>query len=51
MKQHGGGKRCPADGADADAIADQAITNDRVILVAPGYFVPNPADPEGTFTS
>jgi hypothetical protein len=35
-----------ADGDDADAIADQAITNDRVILVAPGYFVPNPADPD-----
>ena len=33
-----------ADGADADAVADQAVTNDRVILVAPGYFVPNPAD-------
>jgi len=35
-----------ADGADADAVADQALTNDRVILVAPGYFVPNPADPD-----
>ena len=35
-----------ADGADAAAVAAQAITNDRVILVAPGYFVPDPADPE-----
>jgi hypothetical protein len=35
-----------ADGADADAVADQAITNDRVILVAPGYFVPDPATPD-----
>lgn len=35
-----------ADGADAAAVAGQAITNDRVILTAPGYFVPNPADPD-----
>jgi len=34
-----------ADGSDADAIASQAITNDRVVLCAPGYFVSNPADP------
>jgi hypothetical protein len=33
-----------ADGADAAAVAGQAITNDRVILCAPGYFVSNPAD-------
>ena len=35
-----------ANGADAAAIVAQAITNDRVILAAPGYFVPNPADPD-----
>lgn len=46
-----------ADGLDADDVADQAVTNDRVILAAPGYFVPNPADPDndvalpGTFTA
>lgn len=34
-----------ADGANAAAIAGQAITNDRVVLAAPGYFVSNPADP------
>ena len=34
-----------ADGADAAAVAGQTITNDRVVLAAPGYFVPNPADP------
>src|SRR3954470_6899228 len=34
-----------ADGADAAAVAGQAITNDRIILCTPGYFVPNPADP------
>jgi len=35
-----------ADGADADAIEGQALTNDRVILSAPGYFVFNPAAPD-----
>lgn len=35
-----------ADGADADAVAGQAQTNDRIILCAPGYFVSNPADPD-----
>lgn len=34
-----------ADGADASSVAGQAVTNDRVVLCAPGYFVPNPADP------
>ena len=34
-----------ADGADAAAVAAQTITNDRVVLCAPGYFVSNPADP------
>jgi len=34
-----------ADGADAATIAGQTITNDRVVLVAPGYFVPDPANP------
>ena len=34
-----------ADGADAAAIAGQTITNDRVILAAPGYVVPDPANP------
>ncbi len=33
-----------ADGDGAAAIAAQAITNDRVILAAPGYLVPNPDD-------
>lgn len=46
-----------ADGADAGAVEDQAQTNDRIILVAPGYFVFNPADPDtdvdlpGNFTA
>lgn len=35
-----------ADGADAAAIAAQAINNHRVILAAPGYFVVNPDDPD-----
>lgn len=35
-----------ADGADAAAVAAQAISNDRVILVAPGYFVADPANPD-----
>lgn len=35
-----------ADGADADAIAAQTITNDRILLVAPGYIVPDPANPD-----
>ena len=35
-----------ADGDDADEVVDQAITNDRIILCAPGYFVSNPADPD-----
>lgn len=35
-----------ADGADAAAIAGQAINNDRVILAAPGYFVADPANPD-----
>lgn len=35
-----------ADGNDAAEVAGQAIDNDRVILTAPGYFVPNPADPD-----
>jgi hypothetical protein len=34
-----------ADGDDAAEVAAQAITNDRVVLCAPGYFVSNPADP------
>jgi hypothetical protein len=34
-----------ADGADAASVAGQTITNDRVILAAPGYFVPDPANP------
>ena len=34
-----------ADGADAATIAGQTITNDRVILTAPGYVVPDPANP------
>ncbi len=46
-----------ADGSNAAAVAGQAITNDRIILCAPGYFVPNPADPDndvalpGNFTA
>jgi hypothetical protein len=46
-----------ADGADAAAVAGQAITNDRIILCAPGYFIANPADPDndvalpGNFTA
>lgn len=35
-----------ADGADAAAVAGQTITNDRVILTAPGYFVSDPANPD-----
>jgi hypothetical protein len=35
-----------ADGADAAAVAAQAVDNDRVILAAPGYFVPDPANPD-----
>jgi len=35
-----------ADGADAGAIAAQAIDNDRVVLTAPGYIVPDPASPD-----
>jgi len=35
-----------ADGADAAAIALQTVTNDRVLLAAPGYFVPDPANPD-----
>jgi hypothetical protein len=35
-----------ADGADAAAVVAQAITNDRVVLCAPGYFVSNPDDPD-----
>ena len=35
-----------ADGADAAAIAGQALSNDRIVLCAPGYFVANPADPD-----
>jgi len=35
-----------ADGGNAAAVAAQAQTNDRVVLVAPGYFVPNPDDPD-----
>lgn len=35
-----------ADGADATAIQAQAQTNDRVILVAPGYAVFNPSAPD-----
>jgi hypothetical protein len=34
-----------ADGADAAAIVAQAQDNDRIVLCAPGYFAPNPADP------
>ncbi len=34
-----------ADGADTAAIRAQAQDNDRIVLVAPGYFVFNPADP------
>ncbi len=34
-----------ADGADAAAVAAQVVDNDRVILAAPGYFVPDPANP------
>jgi len=34
-----------ADGADAAAVVAQAQTNDRVVLVAPGYFIFNAADP------
>jgi len=34
-----------ADGADAATIAGQTITNDRVLLAAPGYYVPDPANP------
>src|SRR4051794_31937831 len=46
-----------ADGTDAAAVAGQAVTNDRIILCAPGYFVSNPADPDndvalpGSFTA
>jgi hypothetical protein len=35
-----------ADGADAAAVAGQTIVNDRVLLAAPGYFVPDPANPD-----
>jgi len=35
-----------ADGADAAAIEGQTVDNDRVILVAPGYFVPDPSNPD-----
>jgi len=35
-----------ADGADAASVAGQTITNDRVILTAPGYFVSDPANPD-----
>ena len=35
-----------ADGVDASAIEGQAQTNDRLILVAPGYFIFNPAAPD-----
>jgi hypothetical protein len=35
-----------ADGDDADAVADQTVDNDRVVLAAPGYFVPDPAAPD-----
>ena len=34
-----------ADGGGAAAVAAQAITNDRIVLCSPGYFVSNPADP------
>jgi len=34
-----------ADGADAAAVVAQAQTNDRVVVVAPGYFIFNAADP------
>jgi hypothetical protein len=46
-----------SDGNNAAAVAGQAITDDRIILCAPGYFVPNPADPNndvalpGNFTA
>jgi Phage tail sheath protein subtilisin-like domain/Phage tail sheath C-terminal domain len=46
-----------ADGGGAAAVAAQTITNDRVVLCAPGYFVANPADPDvdvalpGNFTA
>jgi hypothetical protein len=35
-----------ADGADSNAVEGQALTNGRVILSAPGYFVFNPAAPD-----
>jgi phage tail sheath protein FI len=35
-----------ADGADAAAVAGQAVTSGRVVMTAPGYRVFNPADPE-----
>lgn len=35
-----------ADGADAAAIQAQVPTDDRVVMVAPGYFIFNPATPE-----
>jgi hypothetical protein len=34
-----------ADGADAAAVAGQAVTSGRVVMTAPGYRVFNPADP------
>lgn len=39
-----------ADGSDAAAVAGQAQDNDRIILCAPGYLVPNPtpSDPDAT---
>lgn len=39
-----------ADGANAAAIVAQTITNDRVILAAPGYIVPDPAAPDTDVT-
>ncbi len=35
-----------ADGATADLVEDQALTNDRIILCSPGYFVADPANPD-----
>lgn len=35
-----------ADGVDTAAIIAQTVDNDRVILAAPGYFVPNPSAPD-----
>jgi hypothetical protein len=46
-----------ADAVGAAAVAAQAITNDRVVLCAPGYVVPDPAHPDtdvalpGNFTA